>query len=162
MMALFTNDAKFVDDFGVEYDRDEWEAQVAWNIAQGTRYTPSDCIVSEQPDTGVVRVACPFKNHDILTLEVGGPPVPMSMWIDTTEAGIVKYFDEFGKPDFNTVANPFNAWMETHHPDDAEAVGFGTWTSFDEAVAFGEIRADYAERWAVYLDENNCDYTDGC
>jgi hypothetical protein len=44
----------------------------------------------------------------------------------------------------------------------AGAAGFGSWTSIKEAVAFGELRAAYAAEWAVYLDENNCEYIDGC
>ena len=36
-------------------------------------------------------------------------------------------------PDYTVLYDPFNAWMQEHHPDDAEVVACCGWPSLDEA-----------------------------
>ena len=52
--------------------------------------------------------------------------------------------------------------MMTHHPDIAESVAFGNWSSIQEAEQNGILTAQYATEWAVYLAANDCGYDDGC
>jgi hypothetical protein len=158
VMDLFTADA----DFGDADGRQWFEELLAWNVAQGTRYTPSDCTADPDADSLRVDVSCPFATHDILTIESGGPPVPFAMRMLITSDGIASYWDRFGSPDFNTVGVPFDRWMNQHHPNDAESVEFATWESIDEAVANGTLLAGYAAEWGQYLETNGCAYNESC
>ena len=162
VMEVFAADASF-SKYAIS-DREGFEEQLAWDIVQGTRYTPSDCAVSEAPDAGVVRVSCLFKIHDAAVLAVGAPPVPASMTLEITERGVVAYREAFGKPDFTDAGIPLVEWMETHHPDDVEAVFFvaGTWDSIEDATSKGTLRAQYAADWGSYLEDNGCGYRDNC
>jgi hypothetical protein len=154
VLGLFLPDA---------FEDGEWfEQLLVWNIAQGTRYTPSNCQPGELPDSDSVEVTCRFKTHDALSLAVDGPPVPFTMTIHVTPDGISRYRDQFGSPDFNTVGIPFDRWMDEHHPQDAEAAAFASWDSVEEAKAIGAVVAIYAQEWATYLQENDCTYRDGC
>jgi hypothetical protein len=108
-------------------------------------------------------VSCPFKIHDAAVLAVGAPPVPASMTLEITEHGVVAYREMFGNPDFTDAGIPLVSWMETHHPDDVEAVFFeGTWDSIEDATSKGTLRAQYAQEWARYLEDNGCGYRDNC
>ncbi|MGI9529322.1 MAG: hypothetical protein ACR2NG_06375 [Acidimicrobiia bacterium] len=157
VMDLFTADAEFGED-----GREWFEELLAWNIAQGTRYTPSDCEAKPHTDSQGVVVSCPFITHDALSIESDGPPVPFNMSILIAADGIASYLDRFGDPDFNTVAIPFGRWMEQHHPADVESVSFAAWESIDGAVANGTLRADYAAEWGRYLKANGCAYNESC
>jgi hypothetical protein len=161
VMDLFADDAEFADMFGAS-DPQWFEELLVSNIAQGTRYTPSDCSAKVDVEASGVVVSCPFVTHDILTIESGGPPVPFSMTMLITSDGIASYRDRFGQPDFNTVGVPFDRWMEQHHPDDADAVAFGEWESIEEAATYGTLRASYAAEWGQYLETNGCAYNEGC
>jgi hypothetical protein len=161
VMAVFTPDARLVGNFGV-VDRDAFEELLVWDIAQGTRYTPSNCIASEGPRPGIVTVTCPFKTHDALMLAVGAPPVPFTMRMEIGEEGAVLYTTSFTDPKFTTVSIPFEKWMNKNHPNETAAASFGTWTSIEEAETNGNIRARYATEWASYLEANNCTHLDDC
>ncbi len=52
--------------------------------------------------------------------------------------------------------------MTVNHPEDLEAVGFGNWTTVEEAEQNGVLIAQYAAEWATYLNDNDCGYSDGC
>jgi hypothetical protein len=85
------------------------------------------------------------------------------MTLEITEHGVVAYREMFGKPDFTDAGIPLVEWMETHHPDDVEAVFFeGTWDSIEDATSKGTLRAQYAQEWARYLEDNGCGYRDNC
>ena len=57
---------------------------------------------------------------------------------------------------------PFDAWMEEHHPDDAEVVTCCGWPNLDEARRTGTLRARYGVEWAAYLDAKGCAFDEGC
>jgi hypothetical protein len=157
VMGLFTANAEFGDD-----GRQWFEELLAWNAAQGTRYTPSDCKAEPDTDSVGVAVSCPFITHDALSIESGGPPVPFVMNMLITPDGIASYRDRFGRPDFNTVGLPFDRWMEQHHPDAAESVEFAAWESIEDAAANGTLLAEYAAEWGRYLEANGCAYNESC
>ncbi len=56
----------------------------------------------------------------------------------------------------------FNRWIAEKRPEAIEATAFGNWTTVEEARQTGELRAQFAQEWADYLQENNCGYVDGC
>jgi hypothetical protein len=160
VMDLFADNATFRQ--LLWSDRQWFTELLAWDIAQGTRYTPSDCSAKVDVEASGVVVSCPFVTHDILTIESGGPPVPFSMTMLITSDGIASYRERFGQPDFNTVGVHFDRWMERHHPDDADAAAFGEWESIEEAVTNGTLRASYAAEWGQYLETNGCAFNEGC
>lgn len=161
VMGLFTVDAQYGGNFGPMELRD-FEELLAWNTAQGTRYTPSDCTATADTASSAVVVSCPFVTHDAPSISSGGPPVPFTMSMVITPEGIASYQDQFGNPDFNVVGEPFARWMEQHHPEDAELVAFGSWNTIEEAGTNGALVFHYATEWGKYLEANNCGYSDNC
>ena len=78
VLSMITEDAQFRNNFG-PYERWEFEELLAWNTAQGTRYTPLDCSAEAGSGPGDVIVSCGFITHDAPSLASGGPPVPFTM-----------------------------------------------------------------------------------
>ncbi len=105
---------------------------------------------------------CPHNNFDALVQAVDGPHVTINLTLTVAPDGISDWVSTFTQPDFNTVDIPFNSWMTVNHPEDLEAVGFGNWTTVDEAEENGILTARYAAEWATYLNDNGCGYSDGC
>ena len=162
VLALFEPDATFSNNFGSQ-TRADWEQLLTWNAAQGTALSPSECTVTAEVPGEAVTVSCPHTNLDALVQAVDGPPVPLVVYtLVVTPNGIREWVSFFGQPDFDTVAIPFESWMMENHPEDADAVGFGNWTSTEEAEQNGVLTAQYAAEWAAYLEENGCHYLDGC
>jgi ketosteroid isomerase-like protein len=161
VLALFEPDATFSDSFGSQ-TRADWEQLLVWNAAQGTALSPPNCRVTAEVSGVAVTVSCPHNNLDALVQAVDGPPVPINLTLTVAPDGISDWVFIFGQPDFNTVGIPFDSWMTVNHPEDLEAVGFGTWTTVDEAEENGILTARYAAEWATYLNDNGCGYSDGC
>ena len=169
VIALFEPDATFSHPLGPS-DRASWEQLLVWNAAQGTSLSPPRCLLSEEIVGVSVRLVCSHNNLDALVQAVDSPAVPIRLTLVITPDGIVGWnslFDNLSEvgergPDFNEAGIPFSEWMLTHHPDIAESVAFGTWSSVDEAEQNGILTAQYAAEWAAYLDANECAYDDGC
>jgi len=157
LRALFTLDADLSSGM-----IGEDEMVFAWNVAQGTTLSARECAAAEPSTEDAVIVICTFLNHDAVVQAVDGPPVPIRLALTITPDGIGKESGSFGKPDFNTVANPLDIWMKENHPEDVRAVGFGNWTSIEEAEQNGALFAQYAAEWAAYLEANGCEYDEGC
>ena len=66
----------------------------------------------------------------------------------------------YGEPGFDHVTIPHQRWVADQRPDDRGAIGFGNWTTIDEARQNGELTAELATQWAAYLEANGCAYTD--
>ena len=161
VLALFEPDATFSNNFGSQ-TRADWEQLLVYNAAQGTVLSPPNCTVAGEVSGVAVTVFCPHNNFDALVQAVDGPPVPINLTLTVAPDGISDWVFIFGDPDFGTVGEPFDSWMTVNHPEDFEAVGFGTWTTVDEAEESGILTARYAAEWATYLNDNGCDYSDGC
>ena len=161
VLALFEPDATFSDNFGSQ-TRADWEQLLVWNAAQGTALSPPNCTVTAEVSGVAVTVSCPHNNLDALVQAVDSPPVPINLTLTVAPDGISDWVSIFGNPDFNTVGIPFDSWMTVNHPEDLEAVGFGNWTTVDEAEENGILTARYAAEWATYLNDNGCGYSDGC
>ena len=160
VLALFEPDATFTDNFGAT-SAEDWEQLLVWNAAQGTALSESDCDAVPDNAGGMI-VSCPHTNLDALVQAVAGPPVPIDMTLTITSEGISQWIWFFGSPDFNAVGRPFSRWMNANHPEKTEAVGFGNWSTAEEARENGLLTAQYAAEWATYLTENNCSYLEGC
>jgi|GEM_PF-1611041 len=158
LRALFVRDAAFTGPFAIAED----ENLFAWNAVQGTTVSPPDCTAVDGAVQGTMTVSCRAFNHDAAVQAVDGPPVPIQLTLTITPEGIVEESGSFGQPNFKTVGDPFDDWMKENHPEDADAVGFGNWTSLEDAVQNGVLFAQYAAEWGAYLEANGCEYNDGC
>ncbi|MGI9608391.1 MAG: hypothetical protein ACR2P0_19835 [Acidimicrobiales bacterium] len=155
LMALFVPDPEFDGQFGIADD----EQVFAWNAAQGTTLSQGDCTTL---DVDQLVVSCSTLNHDALVQAVDGPPVPIQVFLTISPDGITRESASFGSPDFNSVFTPFQAWMAVNHPQAVDSIGFGNWTSLEEAEENGRLTARYAAEWADYLEANGCAYNEGC
>jgi hypothetical protein len=158
LQDLFVIDPAFTGQFGIADD----EQLFAWNVAQGTTVSQPECAAVDGAAEETMTVTCQAFNQDVLVQAVDGPPVPIRLTLTITSEGIVEENGFFGQPDFNTVGEPFDDWMKENHPDDNDTIGFGNWTSIEEAEQNGTLTAQYATEWATYLQANSCAYHDGC
>jgi hypothetical protein len=158
LRALFVADPAFTGQFGIADD----EQLFAWNVAQGSTVSPPECAAVDGAVEETMTVNCTTFNHDVLVQAVDGPPVPIRLTLTITSEGIVEENGSFGQPDFNTVGEPFDDWMNENHPDEVDAIGFGNWTTIEEAEQNGTLTAQYATEWATYLQANSCAYNQGC
>lgn len=160
MMDLLTSDFREQDVTG-EFDVEQFRHWREWEYAQGTEMLPRDCeaVRGDPPDQ--VIVTCEYAQHQYLSRVVGGPAVPYTNTFVITPEGIAEIGDEFGNPDFNVVNQPFDAWMRAHHPEDADAAACCSGDSVEDARERGALRAEYADRWAAWLDgQPTCTWRD--
>lgn len=158
-MALFTPDARFT---GVgPTTHEKLRQNLAYKVAEGTVFTARECSVFAE-SAASVSLQCRYGQHVYLAQAVNGPVVPITMTMVVTSAGVTQLAEILGDPDFFVVSRPFDRWMAAHHPELASAVGFGNWSSVEEARERGVLVAQYADLWASYLEENGCIFDEGC
>lgn len=163
VMALFASGATFTNNFTGEMTFDEFEMFSVWNAAQGTKMTSEGCSAKDNSQEQAISLSCTAATHDALVQAVGAPPVPTEIRMTIGPGGIASVFNIYGSPDFKDAGIPFDRWMQTNNPADAErAADFGTWNTIEEAREYGEVIARYAPEWATYLADNNCSYKDDC
>ena len=161
VFALFTADATFADNWSGVLDRTGWEPRLAWDMAQGETLTSPECtVVDEVP--GAVTLSCGHGTHDAVVLAIGSAVIPTTTKLTVTPDGISEIREAYSFPNFLNTGAPFTRWMEANHPEDADATGCCEADTVEESVARGELRALYAQEWAVYLEANACTYLDGC
>jgi hypothetical protein len=162
VLALFSADTLFSSNFAGSTTKEKEEMRIAWNAAQGTKLTSEGCTVEQVEPAESLIVACVGVTRDALSQVLGARGVPTRVVMVVTPEHIKSLEYRYGQPDFTVQGTPFETWMDVHNPDDTEAAIFGTWTTVDEAMAFGRIRAQYAGEWKQYLNENGCTYLDDC
>lgn len=162
ILAMFTSDVELADGFTGSWTVSEWEMKEVWNAAQGSTLAAPDCTVTEEIPGESITVSCASATSNAQVLAVGATPVPTNVGMIVTPGGISSLRFGYGRPDFNDSTSPFQFWMEDNHPEVAEAVGFGNWTSVETAEQNGILTAQYSAEWATYLEENNCTYRDFC
>ncbi len=162
VFSLFTEDVTF-DWFG-RRSRADFEMINWFYVGQGTRLTSPECSVNhEVPEEATVHVFCEFETIDSLIPAVGAPAVPTRFTAVISPEGVRRFtFSYLPGQDFLHVGAPFNRWLDQNHPGIREATSFRKWTTVDEAREIGALQAEYAQKWAVYLDENGCGYLEGC
>jgi len=162
VMALFASGATFSTNFTGGMTFDEFEMLAVWDAAQGTKITSEGCSAKDSFQEQDTSVSCTGATHDAVVQAVGAPPVPTEIRMTIGPDGIASVLTIHADPDFKSARTPFNTWMQTNNPADAERADFGTWTTVEEAQEYGELTARYAEEWATYLADNNCSYQDNC
>lgn len=160
MIALLTPDAR------VGFAREDWGAERwrnlhEWHDAQRTEMLPRKCKAAQVDDPGTVTVDCEYAQHPYLSRVVDGPAVPFTGRFVVTSDGIADISQRFGTPDFNAIDRPFQAWLQAHHPDVLGEVRCCRWESVEDARKKGALVANYADRWAVWLDDHpTCTWRD--
>lgn len=157
VLSWFPADATFSDNFTGSISRDDFEQRLAWNMAQGTTLDHPDCLATEGDASGSRTVTCQSGTRNAQIQAVGARPVSTLVTLSVTPNGIEGLNEDFGQPDFLLATQPFTAWMESENPADASNVGFGVWSSVDDAETNGRLTADYSRQWAAYL-ALNCVY----
>jgi len=153
--ALFVDPTSdfFVEDLLIE----------VWNAGQDMIRVDRTCTTGDPTPEEFKRWTCEFGDHQYLQRAAGAPATQIEQTFTVSEDGIedvdLSYItDGYGAND------AFNAWMSANHPDDAAATRCcGQYGSIEEARADGELRRQYAELWAVHLQDTGCTYKDiGC
>jgi basic membrane lipoprotein Med (substrate-binding protein (PBP1-ABC) superfamily)/DNA-binding SARP family transcriptional activator len=156
-MELFSPDATIR--FFLPWSVDDFEIGLTMESALGSRFLAVAC-TAYAPTTGL-EVVCTYDVHDGVSQAVGGPVVHETATIAVDDGAITSFERNPGTPDYLLVDDRFAAWMEAHHPDDAEAVEWAI-VSIDDARRRGELRARYAAEWAAYLEAEGCSFTEAC
>lgn len=153
VMALLSSGATFSDNFTGSMTREQWEQRLVWNMAQGTTLATPDCTVPSGGASGEgTAVRCESATLNAQIQVVGAQPVPTVVGLLVTSNGVQNVSEDFGQPDFLQATQPFMQWMEEEFPGDVEKVGFDVWDSIEQAHENGELTAEYARRWAAYLE----------
>ncbi len=165
VMAMLSPDARLSNEFDGTVSRESWETVLVWDAAQGTQLTSPECRVTEEDPESGMTITCRHGTHNGMAQPVDAPPVSTTTVMRVTSDGIIELSERYGSPDFLFVGQPFAAWMQEHHPEDYDSVGFpsfGTWRSLEEARHSGVLTAQYAREWAAYLESRGCTFLDGC
>lgn len=160
MMALLTPDAR-VGFAGEDWGLQTWRHLHEWKAAEGTVMLPRDCASTQSDESDSVTVTCEYGQQEYLSQVVDASVVPHTATFVVGPAGITLLDQDFGPPDFLTYGRPFSAWMDAHHPDDADAVGCCGWESVEDARGKGALLAEYADLWAAWLEDHpGCTWRD--
>ena len=152
--------ALFVDPTGDDFD--ESLRLEVWNAGQGMIRLDRACDTGEPTPEGFVVWACEFGDLQYLQAVAGAVATQIRQTFTVSDDGIEEL--EWNYLTFGYDANDaFNDWMLRNHPGDAAAADCCGGDTIEEAHANGELRRQYAEEWATYLEENGCTYNDiGC
>ena len=160
VLGLFAADAARSFNFynGTQQPIDGWKQRLAWNVAQGTMLEGASCAVAGGVEGDTFTVTCVYQTVDAPSQAVGTQGVSTTATLTISSVGISAFDETFGRPDFNEVGGPFEGWVAVDHPQVAEGIGFGNWTTVESARDNGLLTAEYAELWNAYLTENGCTY----
>ena len=162
VLALLTPDAT-VSWFSRQ--RTKWEMITAFSIAQGTILSPPECAVTDDlpgAPAASATVTCEYETLTGVAQAVDAPLVSTSLRAVVTDDGIYRLSFVHGQPDFLHAGIPFERWIAENHPEAIEATALWGWATLEEARQTGVVTAQFAEEWAIYLEENNCTFVDGC
>lgn len=162
VLALFASGITISDSFGGSWELDDWAPLLAWDAAQGFVFVLPTCVADPPTDGSSIVVRCQSTSEGALPRAVGLPGVDTTVVVVATPDGIADLRFVYGSPDFLFVGDPFASWMARQNPDSASSVGFGVWSSIEEARQNGLLIAEFAQEWADYLDANNCTFLDDC
>ena len=156
VMALFTEDATFSDTHNPQSMRPEWESRFAWGIAIETKLLSHECTVTDEVPGVTVTVTCEYGSQDAVGVAADAI-VDITATFTISPDGISGLNEDYIRSalDYEDIGGPFNAWVRQNFPEDADAAGCCAGETIEESVARGELRAQYAREWAVYLADNN-------
>ncbi len=138
-----------------------WEKQTTFFIAEGGAVEVAEC-TAEEVVTGVAEVTCPFGDRSSPIDAVDATPVPVVATLRIDDTGIIRIDESADLADYRIVADPFEAWVAEFHPEDTQAASCCAFFSVEEAQERGELRRQYAEEWAAWLEENGCVWDEPC
>jgi hypothetical protein len=156
VMVLFTEDATFIDPSSPQSIRPDWEPRFAWDIAGEDMLLSHECVVTDEVPGVTVTVTCEYGSQDAVRVAADAI-VDITATFTITPDGISGLNENYSGSvlDYADIARPFNAWVQANFPEDADAAGCCEGETIEESVARGELRAQYAREWAIYLAENN-------
>lgn len=180
VLSLLAPDAILTERFGSvgdfdQFERADWEQEVAAFIAQETVLTPHACTEANDQPAGDAIFVCEYGLRDAPAQAVGAPAIPVITRFAVTPAGRISEMqvnynegETATDPgvDFVHVGRPFAKWMQANHPE------FAGLATTDQPVQSccesmsptekGELVLQFAREWAAYLEANGCSYLDGC
>ncbi|MGI9606214.1 MAG: hypothetical protein ACR2P0_08760 [Acidimicrobiales bacterium] len=189
VLSLLTSDAVLTERFGAvgdffEFDRGDWEDEIVGFTSQGARLTPHACTETVDPAAEVTLFTCTYGFRDAPTLAVGAPSIPVSTLFAVTASGRINAIQVNYDPDesitdegFVHVGRRFGRWLNANHPDFVDLAISDEFFGGRNQPALkpdrmccesmspteiGELKLEYAQLWAVHLEENDCTYLDGC
>jgi hypothetical protein len=124
-------------------------------MAQGETMTAHDCSVLDDVPGATVTVTCQHETRDAVILAIDSKPIPTITVMTFTPDGISDLEERYSLPNFLITGGPFSNWMEANHPEDADAAGCCEADTIEESVARGQLRAQYAKEYAVFLETNS-------
>lgn len=156
VLALFTVDATFGDSSIARTARPDWEPSFAWDIAGEEMLLSHECLVTDEVPGVTVTVTCEYGSQDAVGVAADAI-VDITATFTITPEGISDLREDYSLsvPDYFDIGQPFNAWVLANFPEDADAAGCCEGETIEESVTRGELRAQYAREWAVYLADNN-------
>jgi hypothetical protein len=160
VLDLVTPDAVFAESYvGMTDGADQvgrpfFEQRLAWETAQGTSLLSPEC-VEQEADASSVTVSCSLGWLTARLAAVEADPVPTTLTIRVTDAGIAEIGFEHD-PTFGIA--PFDDWVQLNHPEDAGIVEFGDWGSVEEARLGGSLIPVYVQEWLAEIAAEGCTY----
>jgi hypothetical protein len=152
VLALFTEEATFSDNLTGNPRENGWELDVVWRLAQGETVSSPDCTLVEQVPGLTVTITCVHETADAPIQETGSTAVQTTTTMILTPQGISGLSQRYQGAHFAPTGNRFIAWMRANHPEDADAAYCCAGSTVEESIARGELRAEYAKRWAAHLE----------
>jgi hypothetical protein len=158
VMVLFTADATFSDTHNPQSMRPDWEPRFAWDIAGEEVLLSHECVVTDEVPGVTVTVTCEYGSQGAVGVAADSI-VDITATFTVSPDGISDLREDYvgSALDYLDIASPFNAWVARNFPEDADAAGCcqGRNETIEDSVIRGELRAQYAREWAIYLAENN-------
>jgi len=156
VMVLFTEDATFSDNDTPESARPDWVPWLAWEIAGEGMLLSHECAVTDEVPGVTVTVTCEYGSQDAVGVAADAI-VDVTATFTITPDGISDLNEDYAGsfPNYLQIGQPFNLWVARNFPEDYDAAGCCAGETIEESVTRGELRAQYAREWAVYLADNN-------
>ena len=156
VMVLFTEDATFSDTDSLQSMRPDWEPRFAWDIAGEEMLLSHECVVTDEVPGVTVTVTCEYGSQDAVGVAADAI-VDITATLTVTPGGISDLHENYSDLGLNylVIGRPFNVWLVENFPEDAFIAGCCEGETIEESVIRGELRAQYAREWAVYLADNS-------
>ena len=134
----------------------------AWDLAQGSEVTDRTC--EAPPDSSDIGVTCTMNYQTALGRAAGAAPIELITMASISSQGDITFFNErlSASGEVDALIAYFEDWVSAEHPEDAEVVVFGRWESIEQATRGGELRAQYVNEYADYLEANGCSFAAPC
>ena len=173
VVSLLSTDATLTERFDSvsEFDRESWEQDLEFFIAQGTILSSLSCSEADEQPAEATTFSCDYELLDGPTQAVGALPVPVTTRFAVTSSGKISEIHAWYDPlatgiDYLHVGRPFGRWMAANQPDFAGLAitdePVGDCCELMSGTEIGVLVVQYAQDWAAYLEANGCTYLDGC